>query len=197
MSTRIYFDTNNFISVKATCFTELLESFKKSQSVLDANFYCYQNKRVGPQVLTDSDLVKADGVVYVTDIVYPDRMIADETFHKDSRNKKYKYEDPTRNDGKSRNKAAQMKIRKIQLEKTLGKLQGVRNRNIKSQLKDEKNMKRYTGKDVKSEGHEVLDENVKEILMVENQLHKFAMDKLRRNQKKFLMKTARSNIVVV
>jgi hypothetical protein len=194
MSINIYLDNNKFITLKATNYNELIANFKGSLNAIDANFYTFHNKKVGALVLSDFDLEGSKGILYATDIGCQTHEV-EEVFCKDTRNKKYKYED-ARNDGKSRNKLTQLKIQKITLKKTLHELQNLRDKKNKAQAKEDKNIKRYTDKEVKRDGRETLDDNVKEILLIENQLHKFAMDMLRRNQKKFLMKTTRSNVVV-
>jgi hypothetical protein len=193
MSIRIYVDNTNYIIVKAGKFDELVENFKKGVNALNANFYSFHNKKIGSQILSDLDLTE---MVKATDIEYIPTYETDYTNEKDNRNIKSKFED-NRNDGKSRNKLSQMRVQKSVLEKTLHKLQRSRDSQIKERIREDKNMKRYTGKEVQKEGHEILDENVKEILAIENHLHRFAMDKLRLKQKKYLMKTTRNNVVYV
>jgi hypothetical protein len=202
MNIRVYLDYNNnkYTFVKATRFDELEENFKNFENVLDVNFYSFLNKKIGSQILNDKDLADCKGYVYATDLEYrtPVEGVYGSEVIKDSRSGKFSREDgKLKNDGKPRNKLAKMKIQKAKLEKTLQELQNFREKSVKAEQKEAKNYKRYTGKEKKSEGHEILDENVKEILLVENQLHKFAMDKLRRNQRKYLMKTDRSTIVFV
>jgi hypothetical protein len=190
MSIRVYLDNTNFILIKATNFDEVEANFKSYTGARDANFYTFNNKKVGPKAQNDLDLEKSKGMLFATDIEYgsTDEVPADAAC-KDTRNKKLRYEDGIRTDGKSRNKLAQMKMEKSMLEKAL-RQKLLKDKKIKEQTREDK-----FNKDNETNRH--LDEDTMEILSMKHKLHKYDVDKLNRLEKKFYNSKREKNKIIV